>query len=440
MSEEQPKREPSRASEIAIILGLGAILAVLAYFMFKGSDDEVDRNETVQGPPPVTPPPVMPPTVTPPPVTPPSVTPPPVKQLPESSFTPLPEPEPVDLQPFKPEGFEYNASLRMAILGTGSKTGWEFVKGEASFRYTIDLQWRGKVLKNDGNVYQEERHFTWSSSSEFVTAKDFGLTRTGKTILAAIPLLWGDPTMTLATTTFSHYVELDNVKTELDKIKQFPGLGEMAKKLETSLDEIVKSDPDLAKFGYAIKKIGNLHGSTVQVTWHEGKLHDARVTNRTNVVLDEREKALVSKLPGFVDFHVLPVDKKKENESWSVSAEKVADYISPGGHPSSNFGGQLHFTRVEDETPGALAKVKLGRKSEEITYSNTKNTRTGSFSLENFEATLDYADPKLRFVTQALSEGLVKAAKRQTAFYDMIDKVKLSVDPTIRVLYKCDKR
>ena len=62
------------------------------------------------------------------------------------------------------------------------------------------------------------------------------------------------------------------------------------------------------------------------------------------------------------------------------------------------------------------------------------------FSLENFEATLDYADPKLRFVTQALSEGLVKAAKRQTAFYDMIDKVKLSVDPTIRVLYKCDKR
>ncbi|MFP6899778.1 MAG: hypothetical protein VCA36_02475, partial [Opitutales bacterium] len=330
MTEEQPNKGPSRAAEIAVMLGFGAILAILVYILYTGPDEkpETENGKTEE-------PSTSGVDKSKDPKTPVTVKGDPLSQSKNPPDTLQPG-TPTQLSPYKPKGFKYEASLEMELEGSGKKTEWEVFHKEAQFQYQLYLKWEGEVIRNDGQWYTEKRAFQEAQSHYLITAKDFGLTDTAKNLLSTLQLLFADPTVFAVSTAFRTFVDLGKIKDELTKIKtQLPLLKGLVERAEKQFDELAAQNVELASIGYAAKRFENLAGSTVEVTWYKGKLYKIRPLSK--VTLSSREEALASKLAGFVDYNVLPVDEMEVGDDWRVPVARVVDYFSPGGYTGSSF-------------------------------------------------------------------------------------------------------
>jgi len=352
-----------------------------------------------------------------------------------SPAKPLPKPKPLKLSLYKPEGFKYEASLRMSLSGDAEKKAWEIVEGKARFEHAVSLQWKGEVTKNDGEWYVEKRYFTKAETRSEARLRDFGLTPGAKRLIAAVTASIKmyteiDPKVLIATTALTYWLDYETIKEELSLVIPEAGV----KLLETALDELIKQDKDLKRLENYVHRFKRLEDSEVEIKWYKGKVET--IKSLSSVELEKYEKELASKMAGFVDYNLFPVEGREVGDAWEFQAEKVIDYFAPAGFSDWDFKGNMMLRRQKDFVQDRLALVTLDAPSN---FQAKGVHDSASIKLEDFSFYVQYGtDENPRYVTKAISSGSgsITSSRSGTKLFG----VTFTGKPHFDVVYRCEEQ
>lgn len=349
-----------------------------------------------------------------------------------SPAKPLSKPKPLKLSLYKREGFKYEASLRMSLSGDAEKKAWEIVEGKARFEHAVSLEWEGEVIKNDGEWYVEKRYFTKAETRSEAKLRDFGLTPGAKSLIAAIQIVTeSDPTVLIVTTALTHWLDYETIKEELSLVIPEAGV----KIVETAIDELIKQDKDLKRLEYNVDKFERLEDSEVEIKWYKGKVE--QITSLSSVELEKYEKELASKMAGFVDYNLFPVEGREVGDAWEFQAEKVIDYFAPAGFSDWDFKGNMTLRRRKDFVQDRRALVTLDLDAPSNFQAKGVHD-SASIKLEDFSFYVQYGtDENPRYVTKAISSGSGSTSSRSGT---KLFGVTFTGEPHFDVVYRCEEQ
>ena len=336
-----------------------------------------------------------------------------------------PEPSPVELKEYKVQGSKYSCRLTGIVEGRGDKEGWMVVKGGAHFLYQTELEWDAEVLKNANGVVEEKRTFRTTRATSAVTLTEFGLTELGSKIakigIFAVAQELGVPPgqSAMVAKTIGDF-------TRSEALLRVPWFGSW---LKSQLQPMVGQEPNAEAMRIATKKLAELEGKEVTVTWKNGKLYECKATVGG---LSDEDKEYAAKAAVFADMNVFPPGEKKVGESWVVMAGDIFDYFQTESDVKEATRGKVLLVRGQDAEAGKVATISGAGKA---SFNGKKYE--GDAKLDGFSADFSYGAGN-KFLRHCVSTGTVDYVRLDEGH--LLFGVKTTVNPKFHVEYTCEQR
>jgi hypothetical protein len=178
-------------------------------------------------------------------------------------------------------------------------------------------------------------------------------------------------------------------------IRSLPYLGPMA---EREIADIVRRDPDAKVLEFTRDALGSIKDETIVLTWKNGRLIEVKYPS--GMVLSESDKQLAAMAGVYADLNLLPDEKKKVGEVWSMSAAKACQFFNIGdADVDDDVKGVVTLTRNKDVTEGEIAALVGAGKG-----SYTSPRKNLDFTIESLNAEIHLKDGN-RFVSKVRSDG-----------------------------------
>lgn len=334
-------------------------------------------------------------------------------------------PSPIELKEYKVQGSKYTCRLTGIAEGRGDKEGWMVVKGGAHFVYQTELEWDAQVLKNADGIVEEKRTFRMTRASAAVSLTEFGLTELGS---KAATLGVGILALKLGVPPGQAKWAAVTVG-QLSKFDVLPDVPWVGPWLKSQLEPVAGKDPNAEAMRIATKKLAELEGKEVIVTWKNGKLYDCKATVGG---LSDADKEYAAKAAVFADMNVFPPGEKKIGESWVAMAGEILDYFQTESDVKEATRGKVLLVRDNDAELGRVAVINGAGKA---SFNGKKYE--GDAKLDGLRAEFSYGGGN-KYLRTCISTGTVEYIRLDQGH--LLFGLKTTVKPKFRVEYACEQK
>jgi hypothetical protein len=346
-----------------------------------------------------------------------------------TQIPPPPEPKPIQMREYKPQGTKYECRLQSTVKGRAQKNAFKCIEGEADFACTSDLKWESEILYNDGNQQKEKRTIHRSRVVNQVYVRKAGLTDLGVEVFAQaseaiVSVCGGSPGAGYpAAKTAGEILKSDS-------LLKIPVLGSW---LKNRAEGMVKDDEAMKIASAAQQMLGKIEGHEIICTWEAGKMVEAR---GIGFDLTEEDRRILNRMSNAADYNIFPDTTMAIGQERTIKAETIAEYMLGLTDPADkgDSDGYLKLVRDNDQVLGTVAVINGAGNCK-----YTGNKYSGTAIIQELKSLINYGGDvekgKNVFMKSCILSGAAHITRMDADF--MLANIKTEGDPRLYIKYEC---